>query len=233
MGKVFVVEPSEEQCEAIAEVLGSVHELRFCRDVHSARAALAEFGPDVLVLDLCDMDGLIFLEELGEDRPRVLVYTAFQAEHMARHLQKISDCLMYAPCNLAQLAQQVDDLLQLDELDPLDNDPALDIVRQLLQRPGRSGYRYLIYAIRLFSRDTHQAVTKELYPAVAKACGSNTACVEKAIRTAIDQAYKERDDTVWRRYFPVGRNGQVIRPTNKAFFSIAVAHIQSKSRKRA
>ena len=233
MGKVLIVEPSEEQWEAIATALGDAHALQFCSDTHAARTALADSQPDVLVLGLYDMDGLAFLQELGEDRPHVLVYTAFQGEHMANHLEKLSDYVMYTPCNLLQLADHVNEMLHWDAQTAFCDDPALEFVRQLLHRPARSGYAYLICAIQLYAQDTRQAVTKELYPAVAKRFGSNGACVEKAIRTAIDQAYDERDDAIWRRYFPTDRTGQVIRPSNKAFFSIAVAHIQSKSRKRA
>ena len=233
MGKVLIVEPSEELQETIVTALGDAHALQFCPDVHAARMALADSQPDVLFLGLYDMDGLVFLQEQTENRPKTLVYTAFQGEHMANHLQRLADYVMYTPCNLVQLADYVNDMLRLGMQEVFHDDPALAFVRQLLQRPARSGYRYLIYAIALYARDTHQAVTKEIYPAVAKEFGSTAACVEKAIRTAIDQAYDERDDAIWRRYFPTDRTGQVIRPSNKAFFSIATEHIRAMSRKRA
>ena len=233
MGKVFIVEASEEQSGSICEALGS-HDLRVCRDTQAARAVMADFRPDVLVLGLCDMDGLVFLQELEEDRPGVLVYTAFQGEHMERHLHKFCDGFMYTPCNLSLLADRVNDLLrsrQAAEL--LSVDPTLDILRQLFHHPARYGYRYTVSALKLYARNPMQAVTKELYPAIAREYGTTWKCVEKAIRGAIKQAYQERDDALWRKYFLTDRNGQVICPSNKAFFALITEHIDAKRRKRA
>jgi len=235
MGKVLIVETSEEQSTSIADALGNVHTVQISCNAQSARDILTDFTPDVLVLGLQDMDGLLFLQELGEDRPRVLVYTPCCSEHMVQHLQKLCDCLMYTPCNLSQLVDRVSDMIRdkQNEIIIGDNDPVLIIMRQLLQRPARYGYQYLISAVRLYARNPMQAITKEIYPAVAKEYGTTGQCVEKAIRSAIAQAYAERDEAVWRRYFSKDRNGNVIRPTNKAFLAYTVRHIQAKSRQRA
>ena len=234
MGKVFIVEASEEQSGAICEALGS-HDLQVCRDTHAARSVMADFRPDVLVLGLRDMDGLVFLQELGEDRPGVLVYTAFQGEYIEQHLHKLCDSLMYTPCNLSLLVDRVNDLLcsrqAVAEL--LGVDPSLDILRQVFHHPARYGYRYIVCAIKLYNRDPMQAVTKELYPAIAREYGTTWKCVEKAIRGAIKQAYQERDDALWRKYFLTDRNGQVICPSNKAFFALITEHIDAKRRKQA
>ena len=235
MGNILIVETSEEQSASIADALGNLHSVQICHNPQSARDVLDEYTPDALVLGLKDMDGLLFLQELGENRPPVLVYTTCCSDHMAQHIQKLCDYMMYTPCNLFQLADRVSDMIQNNQDDPFvdDNDPILTIMRQLMQRPARYGYQYLISAVQLYARNHMQAITKEIYPALAKEYGTTGKCVEKAIRSAIAQAYEERDDAIWRRYFPKDRNGVVIRPTNKAFLAHIIRHIQEKSRRRA
>lgn len=231
MGKVFIIELAEEQRCAMAEALYGF-DVQLCGDLQEFEP---EMKPEVIILGLHSMDELVFLQELGTDRPGVVVCTSYASQQMSAHLYKYCDHILYTPCNLSQLRDHVADLMagHFPVLSAPEEDPAMQLVRQLLKRPARDGYKYLIAALRLYSADPMQPVTKELYPAIAKEFGSTSACVEKAIRVAIKQAYLERNDAVWRRYFPTDRNGQVICPSNKAFFSIAVAHIQSKSRKRA
>ena len=235
MGKVFIVEPSEEQREVIAAALGSAHELQFYRNVHTARDALAIRRPDALVLGLYDLDGLAFLQELGEDRPRVLVCTAACSHHTERHLLRLADSLMYIPCNLSLLADRVNDLVRsrFTPAEICEDDPAFDILRQLLPNPGRYGYRYILSAVKLYMCDPMQAVTKVAYPAIAKEYHTTAQCVEKAIRGAIKQAYLERDDALWRRFFHTDRTGEAICPSNKAFFVRMANHIKSQYRRRA
>lgn len=229
MGKVLIVETSEEQSASIADILSN-HTVQICRSIHAAHAILLDFAPDVLVLGLRDMEGLVFLQELKQNRPSVLVYTAFCGEHMELHLQQLCDYLMYTPFNLSLLADRVTDMIRNRHEDLMisDMDPALFIVRQLLQRPARYGYRYLVSAIKLYVHDSMQAVTKEIYPTVAKEYGTTSQCVEKAIRAAIKQAYAERNDSIWRKYFPTNRNGEVICPSNKAFFVLMSEYIKNQ-----
>lgn len=58
-----------------------------------------------------------------------------------------------------------------------------------------------------------------LYPAVGAVFGCKGTHVERSIRSAIDTAWKQRDDRVWQRYFRVGSDGVIPRPSNAAFIS--------------
>ena len=83
------------------------------------------------------------------------------------------------------------------------------------------GYRYLVTALSLVieNPDIKEAITKELYPTVGQRCDASPENVERSIRGAINSAWKNRDEQVWRMYF--GANpGQPMRcPTNAAFIS--------------
>lgn len=55
-------------------------------------------------------------------------------------------------------------------------------------RPSVKGFDYLVYAIYLVSKDSSykRAITKRLYPDIAKEFNENPARVERAMRHAID-----------------------------------------------
>ena len=81
------------------------------------------------------------------------------------------------------------------------------------------GYTYLRESIPIYAKDPQQAITKELYPAVAKLCGSSVDQVERAMRTAIERAWKRRDDQIWRLYFTPQSDGSIKKPSNSEFIS--------------
>ena len=76
------------------------------------------------------------------------------------------------------------------------------------------GYAYLREAIPRMMKDPDQPITKVLYPAVGAVFGCKGTHVERSIRSAIDTAWKQRDDRVWQRYFRVGSDGVIPRPSN-------------------
>lgn len=90
-----------------------------------------------------------------------------------------------------------------------------------------NGWSYLIDAIIQFRKDAKQNITKELYPSVAARFdrGVTKDQVERSIRAAINKAWRERDDTIWRRYFSVSNGGTIKRPTNAEFISRIAATI--------
>jgi len=50
--------------------------------------------------------------------------------------------------------------------------------------------------------------------------------VERSLRFAIESAWKRRNEQVWRLYFPAGKNGKVVKPTNAVFLSRIVECLQ-------
>ena len=78
----------------------------------------------------------------------------------------------------------------------------------------RKGFRYCRDAILMLAEDPTLQVTKTVYPAVGKQYFANGQSVEKAIRASVAAAWEERDERIWRLYFPGTADGQVVRPTN-------------------
>lgn len=89
------------------------------------------------------------------------------------------------------------------------------------------GYRYVRRAIELAVRDRKcvEAVTKVLYPDVAKEYGTTGSRVERAIRHAIECAWDRGDLEALEKYFgnTVSRNKG--KPTNSEFIAMIAEHI--------
>lgn len=85
----------------------------------------------------------------------------------------------------------------------------------------RIGYRYLLQAIIRYYEDPSQALTKEIYPAIADARGPGVdgRQVESAIRAVIMEAWDNRNPRVWNYYFKHYSGKKMGRPSNMEFIS--------------
>jgi len=82
------------------------------------------------------------------------------------------------------------------------------------------GYKQLRVGIPMYHRNPRQMVCKELYPAIAKAYQwKDPRKVEHSMRSAIQSAWRHRDNGVWSVYFPPKDNGDIPCPSNKQFIS--------------
>lgn len=86
-----------------------------------------------------------------------------------------------------------------------------------LQLPAHNiGYHYVTTAILLFYRNPVRMLMSGIYQEVARSLETSATYqqMEKAIRTAIKQAYESCDPAVWSRYFRLAG-----RPSNYEFIS--------------
>lgn len=90
------------------------------------------------------------------------------------------------------------------------------------------GYNYLREAIILAVKDRGliDAVTKELYPQVAKVFRSTPSRVERAIRHAIEVAWSRGDLEVLHRYFGYTVNPMKDKPTNSEFIALIADNVR-------
>lgn len=92
------------------------------------------------------------------------------------------------------------------------------------------GHRYAIYAIRVVveTPDIIDAITCELYPAVAEKFNTTGSRVERAIRHGIECAWDRCDDKVISKYFGATISADKGKPTNSEF----IARISNIVRRR-
>lgn len=89
------------------------------------------------------------------------------------------------------------------------------------------GYRYVRRAIELTVRDRKyiEAVTKGLYPDLAKEYGTTGSRVERAMRHAIECAWDRGDLEALKKYFGNTVSGNKGKPTNSEFIAMIAEHI--------
>ena len=90
------------------------------------------------------------------------------------------------------------------------------------------GYQYLREAIILTveNMDVINAVTKVLYPEVAKRFGTTPSRVERAIRHAIEVAWDRGDIETLQKYFGYTVNSAKGKPTNSEFIAMIADRLQ-------
>jgi len=120
------------------------------------------------------------------------------------------------PCAVCTILSRVYDMIHYGQRMPE------DITAELLAmgfRMNLTGFRALCHAIRLMRENPGQSLTKELYPDVARICNSTQPGVERSIRCAIRDAWLHRDESIWRAYFTVGKQGVIKLPTSGDFIT--------------
>ena len=103
----------------------------------------------------------------------------------------------------------------------LEND-VTDIIREIGIPAHIKGYQYLRQAIILTVQDMEliNAVTKVLYPAVAKHFNTTPSRVERAIRHAIEVAWDRGDLETLQKYFGYTVSNTKGKPTNSEFIAM-------------
>ena len=179
-------------------------------------------SPDLLVMDLMltRMDGLDVLDALGDgERPPVLVLSALVRGNTAEAaLNKGASYCQMKPCRLSSVVDRVRLLASSArvEEDPAERQARLrqnlegavtGIIHEIGVPAHIKGYQYLRYAIVMTVEDMEviNAVTKILYPEVAKHFNTTASRVERAIRHAIEVAWDRGDLETLQKYFGVYR----------------------------
>lgn len=95
------------------------------------------------------------------------------------------------------------------------------ILLELGIQPKYDGYRYLVQAVILYLEAPVQLSIKNLYLALTALYNGTVdeKQIEQSIRSAIRQAWKNRDDPIWCCYFPYDTNGEIVRPSNGDFIA--------------
>ena len=239
--RIVLADASEEFRQMLADLIREEADLSVCAQTGSGEELLdlvARQKPDVVVMDLmlADMDGLEVLDELGENRPKILVLSAFGGPALAAQIsQKGGDYCMLKPCRAQSVIERTRKLAAVSDPEEVDEETrARDLERQVtaiiheIGVPAHiKGYQYLREAIGLAVADMEviNAVTKVLYPAVAKKYGTTASRVERAIRHAIEVAWDRGDLETLQKYFGYTVSNAKGKPTNSEFIAMIADRI--------
>lgn len=229
MGKILIVDCSEESRRMLSGALEQEYEVVCCGEGERALELLERLRPDLMILDpiLAGMDGMevLRLAAQREQCPVTIITGRFFSDHFLNRLAQYPvQYVLRKPFALSALVNRVQELLGTEEPEQLrEQDPYALITTMLheLSVPTNfAGFHQCRIGIARLAQKPGMAVTKELYPAIAQESGrGNAQTVERNIRSAIARAYANRDDRVWRRYFRPAPNGQIPRPSNTEFLT--------------
>lgn len=130
--------------------------------------------------------------------------------------------------------ESLEDLVKVNEPSPSAPATIEDEVYDTLQELGipssLSGHSRIAYAICQVLEEPWlvDAITKCLYPQVAKAFNTTPSRVERAIRHAIEVAWDRCDSNVIKEYFGNTISLNTGKPTNSEFISQVALHIRRK-----
>ena len=196
--------------------------------------------PQVVVMDLvlAGLDGLEVLRRLKAMArpPLVLVLSAFLHEGLIQEVSGAgADYLMLKPCRPATVLERCRQLVMgaapQGEEESFEESLELRvtaIIHEIGVPAHIKGYQYLREAIRLAVEDMEviNAVTKVLYPTVAKKFATTPSRVERAIRHAIEVAWDRGDLETLQKYFGYTVSNAKGKPTNSEFIAMIADRLQ-------
>ena len=249
--KVLVADAGEEFRHILVEQLESEAGIEVVGETGDGEEALklAERAtPDVLLMDLVlnQADGVEVLQTVAqrEERPKVLVLSSFARGSVAELAAAAgADYYMRKPCRLTAVAERVRQLATLQETEESAGEEEKarnleNIVTAIIHEIGVpahiKGYQYLREAIIIAvgDMDVINAVTKILYPEVAKRFGTTASRVERAIRHAIEVAWDRGDLETLQKYFGYTVSNAKGKPTNSEFIAMIADRLQLQQKER-
>ena len=198
--RVFIADASAEYTELLRTALEREGDFLVTGTAlrgDQALKALEAGGIDLLVTDLLlpGLDGLSLLRELkaSGNLPHVIVVSGFFNDRIARIVSGLADNYLPKPCRTEELISHIRESV-LGRGRAFVRSYDVLVSRLLIDcglLPHLNGFAYLRDGIlrALDDRSLLRGVTKSLYRDIARQHGTNAACVERSIRSAVAQAW--------------------------------------------
>lgn len=245
--RVMLADSGEDFRALLAETLALESDIEVVAEAGDGIEALAlaaETKPDVLLMDLVlpKLDGFGVMQRLAEGGidTVTMVVSAFYNESMVyRCAEEGAYYFMPKPCDVGELIRHIRESAAPRRLSapalvsvPKRAEPNLEAtVTEIIHEIGVpahiKGYQYLREAIILTINDMDviNAVTKVLYPAVAKKFSTTPSRVERAIRHAIEVAWDRGDLETLQKFFGYTVSNIKGKPTNSEFIAMIADHL--------
>ena len=195
-----------------------------------------QLKPDVVILDMVleGIDGLEAVKQIRQtgQKAKILVLSGYSGGGLARKAAEYgADYLMCKPCRMETVFDRLRALFETGIEADAGEEPGVsrDLEREVtaiihdIGVPAHiKGYQYLREAIvyTVNDMDAINAVTKVLYPAVARKFGTTASRVERAIRHAIEVAWDRGDLETLQKYFGYTVSNSKGKPTNSEFIAM-------------
>ena len=194
--------------------------------------------PALVVTDIVlpELDGFALLERMAKlpAPPKTVLVSAFFREQLVMQaMERGAAYFMAKPCELDALLARLRRTVQAEEAENEDSSLALErtvtaIIHEVGVPAHIKGYQYVREAIVLAVQDMEviNAVTKVLYPEVARRYNTTPSRVERAVRHAIETAWDRGDLETLQRYFGYTVSNTKGKPTNSEFIAMIADRIR-------
>jgi len=239
---ILLADSSEDFTAALREAIERMEGMEVvgvATDGAQAVESLQRLQPDVLVLDLVlsKIDGMRVLEQASSLAPetKILVLSSFISAQIANQATALgASYLMLKPCELGCIIDRLRDLRQVPTSQGYAPREAnlesmvTSVIHEIGVPAHIKGYQYLREAIKIAVNDMDviNAITKVLYPQVAKTFATTPSRVERAIRHAIEVAWDRGDLETLQRFFGYTVSNTKGKPTNSEFIALVADRLQ-------
>ena len=241
--KVVIADTGEEVRRGFIENLQRENDIQVVGETGDGEELLRmvqEEQPDLVLMEivLSKLDGIEVLDALAEmeleRRPKVMILSSFARGSMAQlAADKGADHYMTKPCRVSTVCERIRQLTANGQLEEREGSRNLEsMVTAIIHDVGVpahiKGYQYLREAILIAvaDMDVINAVTKVLYPEVAKRFNTTASRVERAIRHAIEVAWDRGDLETLQKYFGYTVSNVKGKPTNSEFIAMIADRLQ-------
>lgn len=252
--RVLIAEDNAEYADSLKRTLekNDIHVVGIAEDGVKALEEIERLSPDLVTLDIVmpRMDGVQVLEKLKEKpdgkRPFVIVVTNNSRENiMSLCMKNGADYYIIKDCNMQSIADRVKNICDsIPEEKFIKEEKSVVISEKEMHRqleinvtnmihmvgvPANiKGYQYIRDAIiyTVYEQELISAVTKQLYPKVAKKNATSPSRVERAIRHAIEVACVRGNEEALYRLFGYTVSNTKGKPTNSEFIAMIADKIR-------
>ena len=232
--KVLLVDDNKDLIDMVNEYFSS-HAVIEVRDVaydgNEALSYLKKSKYDIVLLDLImpKMDGIRLLEEVNKENinTKIIVLTSYNSPEVIRKVSGLGiKYFMLKPFELSELENKIleysQDIYNTKTIDLVYSNLQMSITKLLheLGVPSHiKGYMYIREGITLIYNkpDLSSAITKELYPMIAKKYRTTSSRVERAIRHAIEISWNRANWELMEEIFGYSVDIDKAKATNSEF----------------
>lgn len=194
--------------------------------------------PDVVLMDsfMTRLDAIGVMRNIKRQNlkaPIFIVFSSFHSPVLEREIMYAgATYFVLKPYNMTEMCENITGLVKKNKENALSNTISFDSfgielkVTEILHEIGVpahiKGYHYLRDSIIMSVEKPEiiNAVTKQLYPSVAKKYDTTSSRVERAIRHAIEVAWDRGDLDVLNSYFGYTIHNDRGKPTNSEFIAM-------------
>lgn len=244
--KVIIADDNEDFCDILEEFINQQEDIEIIATALDGQAVLnlvKKHKVDLIVLDIImpHVDGLGVLEQLEKEKgyPKVIVLSVVGQDNITQRAISLgADYYMVKPFDMNLLVGRIRELCNKKSNFALSSKTAVaagnlsrnqslevkitNIIHEIGVPAHVKGYFYLREAISLVvnNMDLLGAVTKELYPTIARKYNTTPSRVERAIRHAIEIAWNRGCIETINELFGYTIHSQKGKPTNSEFIAL-------------